>query len=280
MVAVLVDLLLLFGIPIVVPIVVFLVIYYIAREADEVVAQATKERFSATLRRQRIVPWTEAFVRWFDLTFIGKNYISSARLSFIRSSFSSFFWYTIVLLTLMGSSSSYRTLVGSIPMSTFVGIQILLFLLNLVPDYVSLVETRQILRWMERSTEATRVVLLGVLDIALTGLICVVFYVPIVAVIHKILVGYPLGEVVFRMSEVVSLRGVFVPLSTSIYTTFVTSIWTLFYNLAQILVKVIPFFQMTLRIDDRPFRSVGIVLALIAAILALIVVILVRIVGE
>jgi hypothetical protein len=104
--------------------------------------------------------WPETFTRIFDKTF-GTKHLSWK--CFARSSIVS-----VLIFILCATAQMFRKRVlGDAPSEIAISVLIALFvgsLTNVIPDYVSLLETRLVLRYMSRTEQAGKWVLLILLD--------------------------------------------------------------------------------------------------------------------
>ena len=164
---------------------------------------------------------------------------------------------------------------------------ILAVLFNLLPDYLSLVETRVVLRWMSLKPSISRICALLVLDAVLTGVIfCIgaalVFWV------FFILENGSFSEAVGLLWEIL-LPGF--QLSTGstgdicfgifFYSTYFTSVWVWFYALSGGAIRTLGFgvdlMRKFLDIDNVPIRALGYVSSVIVILLFVVVFIFVGI---
>lgn len=152
--------------------------------------------------------------------------------------------------------------------------------LNIIPDFISLIQSHIIIQRMARVNAALKIFLLLIADLILTTAI-------VLSVLF--LFGFFLDQMFSGGSLVddFNTHQAFVEgialnvddgkggwLGIFIYTTYFTSIWIWLYMAATVLLKfrgIMQPFQKILRIQDRPFRSVGIVAFLPGFIVAMII---------
>ena len=157
-------------------------------------------------------------------------------------------------------SLAHRTLLENAVEVLFLG-----SIVNLIPDYVSLVQTRMILRKMADKRLAT-ILLYLLLDLVLTTVIVLVaFEIAILLLDREGYVGSGgsvslfLGGLPFDSGSWLWPGGFF---GIFIYSTYVTSVWVWLYASAILLVRtrgIMRPFRNILRVRERPVRSVGIV---------------------
>jgi hypothetical protein len=152
-------------------------------------------------------------------------------------------------------------------------------LLNFVPDYTSLLETRWAIRWMGRAGRLGRLIAVDALVTALISLFSIgLFYAVVVApsmgrsfAIGELLVSVfwpPYAPLTAENSEAFGL----VLLSISFYSAFFTSAWLWLYALGTILARLlvrmnsgIGFLLRVTDVERQPFRSMGFVSVLIVS---------------
>ncbi len=180
-----------------------------------------KKTLSLWLRGSYESTWSHHFCDIFD-TLFGKRHLSVS--CFIRSSVASFlsvlalfFLFTHVLGILETRTEENLTLW-----------QVILFgaLINIIPDYLSLFETRWVLQRFEKVRSFSGQSLVLLLDTFFTGAIISVFI-----ALFKIF----RGETLLASIEMVALYSVF---SIFFYSTFLTSVWAWLYCLTTWVMRV------------------------------------------
>ena len=148
-------------------------------------------------------------------------------------------------------------------------------LVNLIPDYLSLLETRLIIKWMSKNTTFFRILILLILDIIATALIYFIIVLLILPIFIYVEKETSLKEI---FSE--SLIAFFSALTFSdknnsiwsvfLYSTFFTSIWVWLYALSGFLERIVNqskmilnFLKDHLSIEDKPLRSMGFISGII-----------------
>ena len=151
---------------------------------------------------------------------------------------------------------------------------------NVIPDYLSLLETRYLLRWLRGRPSAMRLIGLLIIDMVVTAAIfCIVGFF-VFGTIPRIIsggAGSLIGDfllVIQAYKEILWLKDAHIYLSwigIFFYSTFFTSIWLWLFGLSQLVVTVASRAEPLLRvvkyvfpIDEKPFRSLGIIAGLIA----------------
>jgi hypothetical protein len=150
---------------------------------------------------------------------------------------------------------------------------ILAFFLNLVPDYISLLETRWIFRKVAHAGMKELIVLL-VLDVIITGGIFVCG-IAIILILISSINGDPAGvvELVDRLPEILSELILFRTVDNSpafgifFYSTYFTSVWLYLFISASIATKILYSLGRTgnqvlalLKVEEKPFNSMGLLL--------------------
>lgn len=141
------------------------------------------------------------------------------------------------------------------------------FFLNLVPDYISLLETRWIFRKVAHAGMKELIVLL-VLDAILTG---VIFFsgVGIIILIYSVNTGDWVGvhTVLEFLNAFILFRGSEIPLGIFFYSTYFTSFWLYLFIAASVATKLLYSLGRTgnqvlalLKIEEKPFNSMGLLL--------------------
>ena len=150
---------------------------------------------------------------------------------------------------------------------------------NLIPDWLSLLETRVIIRWMANAKSSVAVIGLLIADVVATGIIIALFLlVPTIGKQHPID-----GGMTRFWLDIVTFGGGLEPYkmwSIHFYTTFLTSLWLWLYAIATILIRVLRRFEKSsnwlhfrfLKIDEEPLRVIGSAVNVLVTILWLAVV--------
>ena len=129
--------------------------------------------------------------------------------------------------------------------------------LNLIPDYISLVQSRYIIYYMRGKNVVVMLVLLLV-DVLLTSLIVCVAFVLLIRFFRESLL------VSFERLPCVLIPGVLLekPEGVVIYTTYFTSVWVWLYMIAVPLARtrgMLYPLRRVVEIEKAPFRAVGVV---------------------
>ena len=229
----------------------------------------------------RLAPWVNAWPRHFINIFDGVfgTKILSIRF-FLKSCTASLFclfFISFILLSLI--DQTYLSWWNLMPDYNRPYIICLIIFGNFIPDFVSLVETRILLRYLEKSPAVTRIISILVFDFIATA--------SIFAIIYPIFIFLATGnQDRFSYEELVRSYDVYLPLflmfltepnlsfgSTRFfdmplqyYTTFFTSVWLWTFGLSVFLVKIMEnvldtfwtkFRDKFLNIDEKPISSIG-----------------------
>ena len=139
---------------------------------------------------------------------------------------------------------------------------------NLVPDYISLLETRWILRRVSHSG-LKKLIVIVVLDVIITGGIFVCG-VGIIRILISCIDGHPMGvsEIAEFFSDWILLKTyIDTPFGIFFYSTYFTSVWLYLFIAASIATKLLYSLGRTgnqvlalLKVEDKPFNSMGLLL--------------------
>ena len=153
------------------------------------------------------------------------------------------------------------------------GIFFILFvasILNLVPDYLSLLETRLILRRVAHAGEKSLIVVM-ILDVIITGGIFICWFIAISLIFYRVS-GESLGVDVDALLEILSgfifFQNEIDPPDWSIffYSTYFTSVWLHLFIVSSVATKLLyslgrigNWVLALLDIDGKPFQSMGLI---------------------
>jgi len=134
------------------------------------------------------------------------------------------------------------------------------FFFNFIPDYLSLLETRTLIKLARKTHSATIIIILLLVDLLLTFIIFTINYFIISTISDK-----PFDPIIF--SDILRAIQFDHYLSIFLYSTFFTSVWLWLYAISGFIIKLISstrkglrFFQRHLDIDNKPLRSMAFVL--------------------
>ena len=151
-------------------------------------------------------------------------------------------------------------------------------LFNLVPDYLSLIETRWLLGKMIRSHSVIRLIAFFVIDLFFTLLIFVTWTI-ISITLFSLFKEVPIDYIIKQYSKIESYSEVISyftepPIVIYLISTFFTSIWIWLYVLSGVtlrsfngLIVSFKFFKKHLDIENKPFKSLGSFLVIVITIL-------------
>lgn len=213
-------------------------------------------------------------------TFEYSNY--SCLRTFLRSCLSSILAITIITLLSANLGPPEILKVLFLLDENWFGVFMFAVFLNLIPDYFSLLETRYILQFIEGSNSSVKIIFFLIIDLVLTILIFVgVGLILLLGSLFSYYGGIPILEFTKLLfvdnywQEIIWIRngggnqfGIF------FYSTFLTSIWIWFFGVSYMFLSLIAqsgpaikLLKYILPIEDKPFRSIGIVSGLIALII-------------
>jgi hypothetical protein len=150
-------------------------------------------------------------------------------------------------------------------------ILVVALMLNLVPDYLSLLETRLILRRVAHAG-AKNLIVVMILDVIITGGIFVCWVVAII-LIYNLVIGEPVGlevdELLEFLSELILFRFYEDPPITPgifFYSTYFTSVWLHLFIVSSVATKFLyslgrigNWVMALLDIEGKPFQSMGLI---------------------
>jgi len=232
------------------------------QQAETVVKPEVKAAISQWL--QNLNP-TTAFANWpvtfaavFDRIF-GERHFSWH--CFIRSCAASFL--AVVIATLVWAAlrpSQFTAFVQYLKNTSLFAVFLFAALLNLIPDYLSLLETRYIIRWMSKRASTFRILGLLAFDLLATAAIFICW----------LWAAFMLG----RLSYKGLLRP---PILIFFSSTFFTSVWVWLYAGSGLLVKLgqylgigVKVLKVVLDIENKPLRSMGYVAILLVTLVYLV----------
>ena len=240
------------------------------------------------LLAQQIEPWPDTFAKIFDRAF-GDKHLSWK--CFGRSCLASFIVSALIVLLLLANVKfSHKPFYGSKP--TFEGLFLSIVVVNVIPDYLSLVGTRQILRLFRRSRSLILWLLLLVIDTVVTFLAAFIAAYSLLLLLFLLAYkgGPHLNDLLRPVSKGASAyfdlfldpnvaQGHFsvirmVRESKFCYPAFFTSIWLWLYAGSGFLLKFanrfdlgFDWFNRKFDIEKKPLSAIGLVSGAIVAML-------------
>jgi hypothetical protein len=216
--------------------------------------------------------WPTHFATLFDRVFTGKHL--SLR-CFVRSSGASLAAVGAITLLWLAIARDTGVFWESVPLSI-----LLLALFNLVPDYLSLLETRYAIRIMTRwrSGGVHGLILLADL-VASLGIFVILSYVGWNVLFTLANSAPPITPAAYleMLREAVNIRDDNLMLSVPLYSTLFTSVWAWLFAGSGLAFKVLTrsnrvlaFFRRHLNIEEHPTRSIGLLAALAITFLYLV----------
>ncbi len=226
----------------------------------------------------KLANWAMTFASMFDGIF-GKKHFSWR--CFSRSCIASFVSLTIMIFLWFSKQSSHyepRLVLILITLGAIV---------NLIPDYFSLLETRYIIKKISNTSSTIKILGLLTIDFIATVFIfsfafmLFVMSIDISSISDYLDLFLEMGELLvfaFLFEDVVTVFDQNPTFGIWLYTTFFTSVWIWLYVLSGLIVKVGAFsgiligrMRRILDIDNKPLRSMGLVCILFVSIIFLIV---------
>ena len=214
---------------------------------------------------QTVVESPRWFIEAFDRIFGDRHLTWRCFQRSCVASMMAVFVMTVVWVVLNPSSCQQFSLYKGT--DTFRMIFILALVFNLVPDYISLLETRWILRKVAHTGMKEMIVLL-VLDVILTG---VIFFsgVGIIFLKYCVDTGDCVGVCTLLefLNAFILFRGSEIQFGIFFYSTYFTSVWLYLFIAASIATKFLYSLGRTgnqvlalLKVEDKTFDSMGLLL--------------------
>jgi len=247
--------------------------------ADKALNEAAKKSIAEWL--QNINPTTERsrwpgqFIEIFDSVF-GEKHLSWK--CFFRSCLASIFSVTVVLIIYLGVGEDFILVKRPWQEKIILYMFVAGILLNLIPDYFSLLETRFLLHWLRKSASYLKSFSLMFLDILITFFIfygTIIIYLSLSALTPNIDISPGIFEATWVFIPYsLTFSGMFPFLGIYLYSTFFTSVWIWLYVLSGFLIKIsqrsgrfIKMLRSFLDVKNKPLPSLGFASNLIILIL-------------
>ena len=226
--------------------------------------------------------WPSSFANVFDKIF-GVRHASFG--CFIRSSIASMF-ATLIIFLIWAASYPSAFLGVAFDKSNLTWI-LGLFILNIIPDYLSLLETRWILKLLQQVQSARRAFALLLADLFLTALLGLTLFLLFVVARH--FSEFLRGQMLFWLNvtrggthlEGMAERSVVPSYLIWFFSTFLTSIWIYLYLSGRLLAVVLSSFGKTITsllpvfdIDAQPLRFIGFTSMLVISVIYLLMAII------
>lgn len=248
-----------------------------------------KLELTRRLRMAPSMPWAHIFIHMHDRVFVGPSTTSTGRPGFWRTVCVSFTCWIVLFVGFSLSSTTVRNdIVALFELSeefaipnlvTLVSLFSLFFWLNPIVDYLSVFETRIVLQRMRTANRIRSLSLLLFVDLVFTSMITVICFSAVIwaqfvffqFIFQEELMKSGYGDVELNLEDMFEfVRSVFMfqdsvsYLAPYFFTTFVTSIWIWFYFLADTIFRLVPYFQSSFPIVQKPFQSIGLIISLLA----------------
>lgn len=255
---------------------------YLFEQAETAVSSETKAAVSRWLLNLdpagAVASWPMTFVTIFDRVF-GERHLSWR--CFSRSCVASL--ASVAMVTLMWGVL-YPDKFDIFIKSSSIGKNVFFLffitaIFNLIPDYISLLETRYMINWMRRAHSVMRILAFLAIDFVATAAIGLVGIIGTLMIV--ILFSNPSQIMRLKITEFFSeilelIQKLILPLSASsigdlpigiwFYAAFFTSVWVWLYALSGSVVKLAEYLgiginqlKVVLDLENKPLRSLGFV---------------------
>jgi hypothetical protein len=258
------------------------IVWKFFRRVEGVLTDATKHEIARWLRVRNVETgivaedtenWPDTFANLFDRVF-GKKHLSWR--CFWRSCLASF---AAVFITFLASGGIHAWKNDYLTAPTLAGWAVLILVINVLPDFLSLLESRLVLAMMGRTQKAVNWILLILIDFVLTFGIaffaCLVF-----AWLGGLFVYVydqeperpPLSQSIFVARKIIG-SGFGAATAMWFYPAFFTSIWLWLYAGSGFLLKAarrfdigFDWFNRRFDIERRPLSAIGLVAGAMVAV--------------
>lgn len=241
------------------------------KDAEETIDPKIKKSVILWLKNTKstgiVAKWPEQFSALFDSTF-GKRHFSMR--CFVRSCIASIL--STILMLCIWALVRPAEFSSAFDVEFYLMPAFLIFpiIFNLLPDYLSLLETRYFIRFLNKNSGIKRAIVILLADVVLTASIFLFFFFSIVARIFDEAPGDYL-KLMLQLSA--KAEGDF-SVGVFFYSTFFTSVWLWLYILAGLIVKLINLVEkgfsslkLLLDIEQKPISSIGMVASILVTIL-------------
>ncbi len=216
--------------------------------------------------------WPAHFAEFFDRVF-GKKHLSWR--CFFRSSLASLLAFLLcTLIFIQAAPGDWKAFLEQFGIGAFTTLGITAMIANLLPDYVSLLETRFMIKRMQQS--ASVIGLLGWILVDFLATTAVFGFFLSVLIMSSFVIEIDLSflnnllmwTLRFPVADP-ELRFLAIP----VWTTYFTTAWIWLYFLSQFLIRLVTplrrtlgFLKYALPVKQKPLRAVGQVMALVACV--------------
>lgn len=248
-------------------------LYLAFRFCDDFFPPQVKREVAFRLQDTRTRPWPHIVVDMMDRVLVGKEPRGRWRPIFWRSTVLSFLCFLVIFFSLLMSSASFRRYLNVVNGGEGLGNLGMFFLIfNPIVDYISAIETRLVLRVMGRRRGVGWLLTLSSLDLIATAALVVVLFTAILYLMawwrtfgsNSSLPPTPLSEAIVETIGIIRSEHpsdkVF---RIYVYTTFATTVWTWLYLAAEGMFRVLPAVRRFCPVKQKPFRSIGLAVALL-----------------
>lgn len=248
--------------------------------AENTVRPEVKSSISQWLRNPSgpLERWPVTFAKVFDSVF-GVDHPSWR--CFRRSCVASLACVSIVTL-IWGAlrTDEFMAFIAQENIGSLAAFPFLFAFMNLIPDYLSLLETRYVIRWTGNQPSLVRLLAFLIIDLAATSVIALGAVVGLWGFYRTVAPWYPVFPFLVAIKSYLKhapFLTVMAPgfLSPGIwfYSTFFTSIWVWLYGLSGLIVRlagslgaVFRGLEGILDIDNRPLHAIGLVWSVLVTI--------------
>jgi len=224
---------------------------------------ANQETRTACSKRLRNIKTDEKYENWavtfgniFDKIF-GEKHFSRER--FLRSFVATYVFLIICLVTIYSLFTAYfKSFIGDI--SLIIIVLLLGVILAIIPYYLSLIQTRYFIKLLEKPRNKIIILLVLILDVISTYILFLFFLVIVPNLLSLASFNGFTKEPFLTVFTLDYFKGLTGRKSLAfLLPTFFTSIWLYFYLFSSWVIKYFKFFTKRFDIENKPFKSLGLV---------------------
>lgn len=249
-------------------------VWYLFDRAEATASRAGRATVTKWLKGLRpgqlLIAWPDSFIQAFDRLFGAKHV--SWRCFAVSSVASLFAVLASVLMWAALRPDEFFAFTRKLDSATIQVFLLIVIAVNLIPDYISLLETRYVILWMSRRPTWTVIASLLVVDVMATALIALAALVAFYWVYEGTIVGALSIVPVFVLRLRALDPGDGTP-GIFFYAAFFTSVWVWLYALAACgaavghhALKGTRAFARFFDIEKQPLRSMGYVAVLLVTL--------------
>ena len=245
-------------------------IWLLFDRGQQVASPDTRAKVAKALRTPRLGPRlaasADAFVDLFDAVFGRYHLTWRCFLASALATIASLLITTCFSISVMSNSGLDLRLIGLLLVASLP--------LNVIPDYLSLLETRAVLRWVTRPRSVPFAVVILAFDVLCSLTIWLAWFI-LFTWLKPFGARFDLGESLRVVPDLLALKGVWGKMGIFLYSSLFTSVWAWLFMISVALAQVggltdrsVVALGVILNFEDEPIRSLGYI-ALVIAVIAI-----------